>query len=298
VGDILELHSSGRPQKPVTAPVETDRTALAELMRRHSVRQVPLVDDEGVVQGLVTASDLVAGQAPPARVRAVIMAGGYGSRLSPLTEKCPKPLLPVGDQPLLSHVIGRLKQAGIRRMSLSTHYLAEQIRRQYGDGSELGVELSYVNEEQPLGTAGALGLMPSGEDPLLVVNGDVLTGMDFQSMLEFHREQRARLTVAVRKYEVQVPFGVVETEGVEVRGLAEKPEYSFFVNAGIYLVEPEACRLVEGGRRLDMTELIQLLLARGEKVASFPVVEYWLDVGSPEAYRQAQEDFSNGRWEL
>jgi NDP-sugar pyrophosphorylase family protein len=203
-------------------------------------------------------------------------------------------MLPVGDRPLLERIIGQLRQAGIRRVNVSTCYLAEKIHAHFGDGHGLGVELNYVTEEKPLGTAGALGLLDRPDEPLLIINGDILTQMDFRAMLQFHEEHQAALTVGVRKYEVNVPFGVVTTNGPYVEALEEKPQYSFFVNAGVYLLEPGVVQFVTSGERLDMTDLIARLLAAGERVVSFPIIEYWLDVGSHSDYQRAQQDYQNG----
>jgi dTDP-glucose pyrophosphorylase len=294
VSKILQHKTSSEPSNPISAPEGTSRQSVVDLMRKQMVRQIPLIDQDGRVVDLVTASDIVAEDEPG--LQAMIMAGGYGTRMHPLTQDCPKPLLPVGDKPLLSHIINQLKQAGISRVNLSTFYLADQIRQYFGDGSEHGVELNYVTEDEPLGTAGALGLLEVPDQPLLIINGDILTQVDFRAMLQFHQEAGALLSVAVRKYELPVPFGVVESDGVEVTSLIEKPTYSLFVNAGIYLLEPKACLLVKEGERLDMPDLIQRLLAQGEKVVSFPIIEYWLDVGNPEDYQQAQDDVLKGTW--
>jgi dTDP-glucose pyrophosphorylase len=295
IRNIVQHKVSNEPSKPISAPIGSSRQSIVELMRKHMVRQIPLVDEDGRVADLVTASDIVAEDEP--KLQAMIMAGGYGTRMQPLTQNCPKPLLPVGDKPLLSHIIDQLKQAGINRVNLSTFYLADRIQQHFGDGSEHGVELNYVTEDEPLGTAGALGLLDIPDQPLLIINGDILTQVDFRAMLRFHQDAESLLTVAVRKYEIPVPFGVVESHGVEVRNLIEKPTYSLFVNAGIYLLEPNACLLVEEGEHLDMPDLIQRLLARGDRVVSFPIIEYWLDVGNPEDYQQAQDDVLKGKWQ-
>jgi NDP-sugar pyrophosphorylase family protein len=217
------------------------------------------------------------------------MAGGKGTRLHPLTKDTPKPMLRVGDKPLMEIILGQLKEAGIRKVHVSTHHRADKITRHFGDGRGFGVDLSYINEESPLGTAGALGLLDEADETTLVMNGDVLTEVDFRAMLRYHREQRAELTVAVRQYEVKVPYGIVECDGPMVRTLTEKPTMEFFVSAGIYLIEPSVRRLFKRGERRDMTELIEALLAAGRPVASFPIREYWLDIGQHEDYRQAQD---------
>ncbi|MFO0733450.1 MAG: sugar phosphate nucleotidyltransferase [Nitrospiraceae bacterium] len=198
-------------------------------------------------------------------------------------------MLPVGDKPLLEIIISHLRDSGIKRVNVSTHHQREKIESHFGDGREFGVDLSYVTEDRPLGTAGCLGLIEAPTETTLVINGDILTQVNFQAMLQFHRAQQADLTVAVRQYDVQVPFGVIESDGVMVRGVTEKPVFNFFVNAGIYLLEPSVYRLLAPGERTDMTDLIQQLLREGRRVASFPIREGWLDIGQPADYEQAQE---------
>jgi NDP-sugar pyrophosphorylase family protein len=198
-------------------------------------------------------------------------------------------MLPVGDRPLLERIVHQLRDAGIRRINVTTHYRADAIARHFGDGSAFGVELRYVSEEQPLGTAGALGLVDS-DDPILVMNGDILTSVDFRAMHRFHDEHEASLTVAVRPYEVSVPYGLVELDRDRVVGIHEKPVVKGFLNAGIYLIGPEARRLVAAGERLEMTQLIDRVVAAGQRVIGFPLREYWLDIGHPNDYEQALAD--------
>lgn len=284
---------AGREKEPVTAPEGTPVEQAVALMRRESVRQVPLVDGEGRVRGLLTLDDLVPPEPEP--MEALIMAGGHGKRLRPHTQSTPKPMLRIGDRPLMEHIIDALRDAGIRRVNIATHYRPEAISGHFGDGSAFGVEVSYVNEDQPLGTAGALGLLEAPGDPLLVINGDILTEVDFRAMHAFHRDQKSDLTVAVRQYDLQVPFGVLECRGAEVRAILEKPRQSFLVNAGIYLLGSAVHALIPPGERLDMPELIDRLLAAGRRVVSFPVVEYWLDVGQPGDFERAELDYRDRR---
>jgi dTDP-glucose pyrophosphorylase/CBS domain-containing protein len=274
---------------PVSAPLGTDPETLAGIMKTRSVRHIPLLDEHNRVAGLFTMQNML--ESPRMEVQAVLMAGGKGTRLRPLTENLPKPMLPVGDRPLMELIIEQLRAAGITQINVTTHYLPEKIESHFGDGSAFGVHIRYVPEDQPLGTAGGIGLIETPEIPLLVMNGDLLTDLDFRAMLDFHREQRAWLTVAVRQYSLTVPYGVVESEGGFVRGLTEKPSLNFFVNAGIYLLEPAAHRLIPSGERMDMPDLIQKLLDRGHPVASFPIHEYWLDIGQHADYQRAQDDF-------
>jgi dTDP-glucose pyrophosphorylase len=280
---------------PITAPWGTNPVALLRLMGEHMIRHVPLLDNTGKVAGLALLSRFVRRRELP--LKAVIMAGGLGTRLRPLTEGTPKPMLPVGDRPLLERTIEQLGQAGIRSINITTHYQADKIKEHFGDGSSFGARVHYSHEQEPLGTAGALRLLEAaehGEDPLLVINGDVLTKVDYRAMLDFHREHRAQLTMGVRHYTMQVPYGVVDCEGPRVKSVREKPEFSFFVNAGIYLVEPQLCREIPAHRRFDMTDLIALLQGSGRRVVSFPIHEYWLDIGQLDDYERAQQDVRSG----
>lgn len=272
---------------PLTAPVGTAPPELVALMRRYDVRQIPLVDDAGRVHDLISLSDLVEVDGPP--LRAVVMAGGFGRRLGELTAETPKPMLPVGDRPLLERIIGQLRDAGIRHVNLTTHYRADAIASHFGSGAGYGVEIEYVPEERPLGTAGALGLVEA-EGPILVMNGDILTRVDFRAMHRFHDENEADMTVAVRPYEARVPYGLVDLEGERVNGISEKPLLRGFVNAGIYLLNADACGRVTHGEQLDMPQLIERLLADGRRVVGFPLREYWLDIGQVADYEQARAD--------
>lgn len=285
--------AAGLP-RPRTARVGTSDAELLRMMSEQTLRHIPLVDERGHVRGLALLGDLVKEYELP--LRAVVMAGGYGTRLRPLTEDLPKPMLPVGDRPLMQVIIDQLRSAGIRRVNVTTHYQPDKISSYFGDGSEFGVELSYVREDLPLGTAGALSLLSASEDPLLVVNGDVLARVDFRAMLEHHREHKAEMTVAVRQYAVGVPYGVVESNGPLVRDIREKPNLTFLVNAGIYLLEPSVVGHIPIGERFDMTDLIRRLLEERRSVVSFPIVGYWLDIGSHGDYVQAQADVREGRF--
>lgn len=273
---------------PVSAPVGTAPARLLHLMSEHRVRQIPLLDVDTRVVDLAIIDDLLPQEQAP--LQALIMAGGAGRRLLPLTDDTPKPMLPVGGRPLMELTVERLRHAGVRRVIVATHYKPEKIVAHFGNGEEFGVEFQYLTEDSPMGTAGALGLMIPARETMLVINGDILTEIDFGAMLAFHREHRAVLTVAVRKYEMSVPYGVVEGDGPYVRTLVEKPVINLFTNAGIYLLEPSAYDHIAPGQPLDMTDLIRTLLGAGVVVVSFPVLEYWLDIGQPTDYLKAQED--------
>jgi dTDP-glucose pyrophosphorylase/CBS domain-containing protein len=274
--------------KPVTAQLGASRETLLELLHQNVLRQLPVLDDEGRVVDLVMLDNLIPAQDLP--LQAVIMAGGMGTRLRPLTEDLPKPMLPVGGKPLMERVIEQLRQVGIRRVNITTHYKPEKISDHFGDGSAYGVELNYVNEDKPLGTGGALGLMDAPKEPMLVINGDILTQVDFRAMLAYHQEHHAVMTVAVRQYDIKVPYGVIECVGSRVCALKEKPQLHFLVNAGVYLLEPKVYEFIPNGEHLNMTDLIQRLLDSNHTVVSFPIIEYWLDIGQLADYERAQND--------
>jgi NDP-sugar pyrophosphorylase family protein len=205
-------------------------------------------------------------------------------------------MLPVGSRPLLELIVEQLKNAGIRQVNVATHYRGDVITDHFKDGEKFGVEIRYVREDQPLGTAGALSLLEESDEPLLVINGDILTRVDFRAMHTFHREHKAELTVAVRQYEFSVPYGVVLTEGVAVTGISEKPLVKQFINAGIYLLNSAVMRLIPNGQPYDIPDLIDLLVRQNRSVVCFPVREYWLDIGKADQYDQAKSDVANGRF--
>lgn len=295
VQELLDSRPPPPHPSPVTAPVGTPDADVLLLMNQYQLRHIPLLDAGGRLSGIALLKELV--RLPSLSVGAVVMAGGFGSRLRPLTDNMPKPMLPVGDKPLLQHIVEQLRDSGITRVNLTTHYMAEVISRHFGDGRDFGVDIRYVEEDRPLGTAGALRLLDNAtsDEPMLVINGDILTQVDFRAMVDFHRDHDADLTVAVRPYDVQIPYGVVECSGPNVQHLAEKPKLHFFVNAGMYLLSPSVHAYIPDGERFDMTDLIQRLLDEGRKVVSFPVWEYWLDIGRHADYEQAQADVLSRR---
>ena len=288
-GPCLDIAS----RQPVTIPRDASAADALHVMNARDINHLPVVATDGRVVDFLLRKDLVSEQTMD--LSAVIMAGGYGQRLLPLTAQVPKPMLPLGGRPLLERTIRRLRAAGITNVHLATHHLSDQIAAHFGDGEAYGVRVKYAREDQPLGTAGGLKLVAPSADPVLVLNGDIVTGMSFQNLLDFHRQHGAELTVGVRKYEITVPFGVVDCDDVRVRRLREKPTQTLFINAGVYLLEPSAIALIPDGVRFDMTDLIQALLAAERTVVSFPILEYWLDIGRPEDYQQAEEDLRNGR---
>lgn len=274
---------------PITARGPISTSDALNVMVEHDINHLPVLDAEGSLTEFLLRKDV----GHPV-LSAVIMAGGLGQRLMPLTEHTPKPMLPVGDRPLLERTIEQLRRSGVRDVSLTTHYLPDSIVEHFGDGEDYGVKINYANEREPLGTAGGLKLIDRPSGPFVVINGDILTGVSFEKMLAYHRRHEAELTVGVRRYVIDVPFGVVECDDARITALREKPSLTLFINGGIYLLEPAAYDSIPDGERFDMTDLIKLLLDEGRTVVSFPIIEYWLDIGRPEDYQRAQHDLRDG----
>ncbi|CCO23226.1 nucleotidyltransferase family protein [Maridesulfovibrio hydrothermalis] len=254
-----------------------------------TVHQLPVLDEHGKVKDLILRSE-ISDQTRTSQMNAVIMAGGFGTRLRPFTKSTPKPMLPVGGTPLLERIIDQLKKNKIDNINITTHYLPEKIKDYFGNGEKYGVNINYITEDEPLGTAGALGFIEKSNHPVLIINGDILTQVDFSAMLNFHKEQKSALTIGVRMYEFKIPFGVVECAGPRVCTISEKPVKNVLVNAGIYLMEPEVHARIPQNKFMNMTDVIELLLKEGKTVSSFPIMEYWLDIGQIEDYNKAQSD--------
>jgi len=216
------------------------------------------------------------------------MAGGLGSRLKPYTDNCPKPMLKINDKPILEIVIEKCIDYGFQNFYLSVNYLKEIIIQYFGDGSKWGINIHYLKEKEALGTAGSLGLLPSDiEHPFLVINGDVLTKFNPYKLLEFHNIHKALATLSVREHIIDIPFGVIETEGVEVKEMLEKPSYKRLVNAGVYALDPSILKYINEKERIDMPELFNRLMALKKKVVACPIHEYWIDIGRPESLKEA-----------
>lgn len=276
--------------QPKTADQAWTNSRILALMEQHEVLQLPLVDGEKKVFGLANLHDLMNKHRHDNPV--FLMAGGFGTRLRPLTNECPKPMLKVGDKPILEQILLNFIDAGFHRFYISTHYMPEAIRDYFGNGEEWGVTIDYVHEEEPLGTGGALGLLPHDEInlPLIMMNGDLLTSLNIHGFLDFHNNNASIATMCVREYEYQVPYGVVTSEGTQIKSMVEKPVHKFFVNAGIYLLDPELVRSVDSGTRIDMPTLLEKQIDAGKPVNMFPVHEYWLDIGRMDDFHKAQSD--------
>lgn len=277
---------------PMVVPPELGHDMVLQLMKANKIHQLPVVDAEHHVVGLHVWDEILA---PSRRDNImVIMAGGLGKRLRPYTEDCPKPMLPVAGKPMLEHIIDRARAEGLSRFVLSIHYLGHMVEEYFGNGERWQVDIAYLREETPLGTAGAISLLdPRPQDAFLVTNGDVLTDINYAEMLDFHRHHGAMATMAVRQHEWQHPFGVVHTQGINIVGFEEKPVHCTHVNAGIYVLEPQALDALQRGESCDMPTLFERLQHQGKATIAYPMHEPWLDVGRPDDLERARLSIKN-----
>jgi len=299
-GDIRRCILKGMPlsgparqimnPSPVTSRVGGGRESALASMQRKRIHQIPIVDEHGRVVGLETLDEYIRPRLRPNRV--VLMAGGPGSRLYPLTADCPKPMLKVGNKPLLEIILENFIEYGFHQFYVSVNYMAEVVKTHFGDGSAWGADIRYLQEDQKLGTAGGLSLLPERPaESLLVMNGDLLTKVNFAQLLDFHKSHHAEATMCVREYDFQVPYGVVRIDDQRLVAIDEKPKQHFFVNAGIYVLEPDALSLIPANSYFDMPSLFEKLIAKKRSTAVFPIREYWLDIGQVADYDRAKVDF-------
>lgn len=271
-------------------PVGSTRRDALQAMKTKMLHQIPVISADGKLVELHLIDDLLS--RPMMGNLAVIMAGGEGKRLRPLTYNCPKPMLRVGGKPILEIILQNCVDSGIGRFLISVNYLKEHIQSYFGDGSKWSVQIDYLEEDKPLGTGGALSLINEEQaEPFFVMNGDVLTSVDFNALLRFHRELEASMTACVRMHRTEIPYGVVSTGGDLITSIEEKPLLSHYINAGVYVVEPRLLHLVPSNQFFDLPDLLDLVLKNNERVAAFPLHEDWLDIGHPETL-----EIARGKW--
>jgi dTDP-glucose pyrophosphorylase len=275
---------------PIVASIHDDSDAILSLMHQKDIHHIPIVDDHGRLVDLKVLIDMIKGQAKNNIV--VIMAGGLGTRLKPLTDECPKPLLKVGGKPLLEIMLTNLIDYGFRRFFISVNFKGKMIEDFFGDGSKWNVNINYLREDKKLGSAGALSKLPDiADEEFLVINGDLLTRINFSQLLNFHTEQNAKATMAVKEYDFQVPYGVAKVRDNLLVNLDEKPVHRFFVNGGIYVLEPTILEMVPQDQPINMTDLFDRILKKRMRVATFPIHEYWVDIGQLRDFEKASGDF-------
>jgi len=259
-------------------------------MQQFRIHQIPVLDENGCVVDLLLLDELAA--VKPQEAWVVLMAGGLGTRLRPLTEEVPKPLLDVGGKPLLETIVENFVAQGFTRIFISLNYMAEKFKRHFGDGARFGAHIEYLEETKPLGTAGSLSLLPRRpEVPIVVMNGDLLTSVNFKHIIKYHAENEATATMCVQKYSFQIPYGVVEIEGNRLKQIVEKPEQSFFINAGIYVVSPDVFDLIPDDEFFDMPQLFKKFREGEQFACACPIREYWLDIGRIDQLQQARREY-------
>ncbi len=275
----------------VTCYENTSDAEILEMMhqaRGFMLLHIPVVNANNKIVGLKTLREIKYKNQLP--VRALIMAGGFGARLGSLTEKTPKPMLKINDKPILEIIIDQFKRVGITQLFISTHYLPEVIRDYFKTGKKWGVQINYINEDEPLGTGGSLGLLPHDNKPTLVMNGDILSSINLTSFVEKHLQNNADITVATRAYDMQVPYGVIKTDEEEnIIKLVEKPTHRFFVNSGIYIISSEVQKAVVKNKKIDITDIIEESITNKKIIKTFVLHEAWLDIGQPKDFALAEE---------
>ncbi len=288
--DLGEPVSKIMSKNPLVVSPETPKQEILNIMNEKWIRQIPIVDESGIVTGLALLDLLVQPEKQDNWV--VFMAGGLGTRLRPLTKDVPKPLLKIGEKPIIHILLDEMKKQGFENFYISINYKAEMIEDYLGNGSEWGVKIKYLQEKEKLGTAGALSLFSERpSDSFFIINGDILTKVNLEKMLHFHNTYKGVGTMGVREYEFQVPYGVVNSDGRLLTGLIEKPNQYFYVNAGVYLLDPICLDFVPNQTYFDMTDLFKSLLDANKRMLTYPIREYWIDIGHLSDYEKAVRDY-------
>ena len=277
-------------KNPTTANKGASKEDLLHLCLVNGISQVPIVDEDRKVIDLFIIDDGL--QKKQHENHVVLMVGGLGTRLRPLTENTPKPMLKVGGKPILETIVKRFVDDGFTNITMCLGYKSNVIQDYFRDGGSFGANIDYIVEEERMGTAGALTLLEKRLDnPFFVMNGDLLTNINFEKMLDFHVEHNSKATMCVREYDIEVPYGVVNVANENITSIIEKPIHSFFVNSGIYLLEPDCIDLIPDNKFYDMPTLFEELIAAKEKIISFPLQEYWLDIGRVADYEKANAEY-------
>jgi len=277
-------------REPILANINDSKEMIVQKAINKQVYQIPIVDDEGKFVKIEELSKLLKTTAKTNRV--ILMAGGLGTRLRPLTQDIPKPLLRVGNKPILETIIENFAKYGFVNITISVNYKAEMIKEYFKDGAALGVNIDYIEENKRLGTAGALSLINERpQEPFFVMNADLLTTVNFEHLLDFHMNEHSVATMCVREYDYQVPYGVIETQGSKIVSIKEKPIHKFFVNAGIYVLSPQIFKYIPKDEFYDMPTLFEDIIKDKLKSISFPIHEYWLDIGRMSDFEQAQNEY-------
>lgn len=277
-------------KKPTICQINDPKEKIIQLAISRKIYQIPLIDESGRVIKLAEIDHLIQKEKIPNPV--VIMAGGMGKRLLPLTENTPKPMLKVGGRPILETLISRLQQQGFTEIFISINYKGEQIKEYFGDGRLFGVNIRYIEETSRMGTAGALSIMrEKPEHPVLIMNGDILTNVNFENLVDFHHKTKAEATMCIREYGLEVPYGVVKLNKHNIIAIEEKPVQQFYVNAGIYVLNESVVNSLDSGVAIDMTQIFESLVHQKRETVSFPIREFWMDIGKIEDFNRANNEY-------
>ena len=277
---------------PTVANINDTKEDIVNLCTTKNIYQIPVIDEESRVVTVEVLDKLLKVKEYDNKV--VLMVGGLGTRLRPLTENTPKPMLPVGGKPILQTIVEKFASYGFVNIIMCIGYKSETIQNFFGNGSKFGVKIEYVIEEKRMGTAGALSLLTEKQKPkkpFFVMNGDLLTNINFEHLFDFHLKNKSKATMCVREYDFQVPYGVVNIDKGEIVAIDEKPVHKFFVSAGIYMLDETVLDSIPKDEFYDMPTLFELLIENKGKVMSFPLREYWLDIGRLEEYKKANDEY-------
>jgi dTDP-glucose pyrophosphorylase len=275
---------------PTLAKISDTKEEILKLALSKKLHQIPIVDNDGKIVGIQEIEELIKPKEKTNKV--VLMVGGLGTRLRPLTENTPKPMLKVGNKPILQTIVEKFAEYGYRNIVMCVNYKSHIIQDYFGDGSSFGVSIEYILEEQRMGTAGALSLLKDKpKEPFFVMNGDLLTNVNFDHLDNYHTSNHSIGTMCVREYDFQVPYGVVNIDGSRILSIEEKPTHKFFVSTGIYMLSPEVLDYIPQNQFYDMPTLFEKLISENKNAVSFPLREYWLDIGRIEEYKKANEEY-------
>ncbi len=278
---------------PATANISDTKDEILKIALYRKLNQIPIVDENGKALGIQSITELIEPKHRSNRV--ILMVGGLGTRLRPLTKTTPKPMLKVGNKPILQTIVKKFAQYGYTRITMCVNYKSKVIQDFFKDGSEFGVHIDYIQEDKRMGTAGALSLLKQiPNEPFFVMNGDLLTNVNFEHLHDFHTSYNSMATMCVREYDFQVPYGVVNIQNSQILSIEEKPVHKFFVSAGIYMLSPKALEFIPKDEFFDMPTLFEKLIKAKENIISFPLREYWLDIGQIDEYKRANEEY----WEV
>ena len=275
---------------PTVCNIEDTKEKILEVAIAKKLYQIPIVDNDGKLIGIEEVDELLKAKYKSNKV--VLMVGGLGTRLYPLTKNTPKPMLKVGNKPILETIILNFKKYGFTDIILGVSYKSEIIENYFGDGSNFGVSIKYIHEEKRMGTAGALSLIRDElNEPFFVMNGDLLTNINFEHMMDYHIQNSSTATMGVREYDFQIPYGVVHVDGINIKSIEEKPVHNFYVSGGVYVLNPDSLRYIPQNEYFDMPTLFENIIANGKKSISFPIREYWLDIGRIEEFEKANNEY-------